>query len=137
MTAPRTLHRADLVARAQLAVLRARIRALEGVQEHPSTRSRFGKIIDLVAAEFEVLREAIISERRDAEPALARHVVMALAQRQLAYSLPRIGRLIGRDHTTVLHGIRRIDALCKADPAFAARLDVLAARIEQQSRSDA
>lgn len=104
--------------------------------EHASTRRSYEAIVTAVAAEFEVRAEIIHSDRQDKKPALARHVAMILAHRLLAYSLPRIGRVAQRDHTTVLHAIRRVEALSAADPAFAARVDALAHRIEQQNRSD-
>lgn len=94
-------------------------------------QARFSEIVDAVAAEFEIRRTSILSDRREFKIALARHVCMALAERTLSYSLPRIGRLVNRDHTTVLHGIRRIRVMCVADPAFAARIDALAARLQQ------
>ena len=52
----------------------------------------------------------ILSARRDARLVRVRHVIMWLAKRFTLHSLPDIGRALGnRDHTTVLHGVRKID----------------------------
>jgi chromosomal replication initiator protein len=47
-----------------------------------------------------------------------RHIAMYLARKLTIRSLPEIGRLFGgRDHTTVLHAVRRIEKLRAEDPA--------------------
>jgi chromosomal replication initiator protein len=51
---------------------------------------------------------------------------MYLARVLTPRSLPEIGqRFSGRDHTTVLHAVRRVGRLIAADPAFAARVEKL------------
>src|SRR5260221_5245737 len=61
--------------------------------------------------------------RRVARP---RQVAMYLARKLTSRSLPEIGRRFGgRDHTTVLHACRRIEALCVEDPTFKQEVDFL------------
>ena len=63
------------------------------------------------------------SARRDRHTVDARHVAMWLARKLTAMSLPQIGRHIGkRDHTTVLHAVRRIDRMLETEAAM--RIDV-------------
>jgi chromosomal replication initiator protein len=51
---------------------------------------------------------------------------MWLAKQLTTRSLPDIGRRFGgRDHTTVLHAVRRIDELRAADPVLARDLETL------------
>jgi chromosomal replication initiator protein len=51
---------------------------------------------------------------------------MWLAKQVTVRSLPDIGRRFGgRDHTTVLHAVRRIDQLKNEDPTIARDVDVL------------
>src|SRR5208282_2515025 len=58
------------------------------------------------------------------------HIAMYLAKELTPRSLPDIGRRIGgRDHTTVLHGVRKIAALIKRDPNLAAEVATIRARI--------
>jgi len=54
----------------------------------------------------------VLSIRRDRNMVQARQVAMWLARRHTALSYPTIGRLIGgRDHTTVMHALRKVDAV--------------------------
>ena len=46
-------------------------------------------------------------------------------------SLPEIGRMFGgRDHTTVMHAIKKVQELCKVDPSFAEHIKVLKKTLE-------
>lgn len=61
--------------------------------------------------------------RRVARP---RQVAMYLARKLTTRSLPEIGRRFGgRDHTTVLHACRRVEALCQEDALFKQEVDFL------------
>ncbi len=81
------------------------------------------------------LRE-LHSARRARRVARPRQVAMYLARELTSRSLPDIGRRFGgRDHTTVLHACRRIEALCKTDPVFQQEVDFLRKVLgRQQSR---
>jgi len=72
-------------------------------------------IIRVVADLSNLTANDIVSHRRDPKSCLARHVAMYLAKKLTAHSFPRIGKLMGgKDHTTVLHGIRRIQSMLDA-----------------------
>lgn len=72
-------------------------------------------------------------QRHDARP---RQVAMYLTRRETGRSLPEIGREFGgRDHTTVLHGIRRVESLLRADAGFAAKVES-ARRLIQMTRRE-
>lgn len=65
------------------------------------------------------LRE-VRSPRRARPLAQARHLIAHLAHRYAGFSLPVIGRALGgRDHTTILHSVRKAASLLDDDPAFA------------------
>lgn len=71
------------------------------------------------------------SKRRTAALAKARHVAMYVVKSVTPRSLPEIGYYFGgRDHTTVLHGVRKIDNLVAADEVFRAEVDGLKAQFE-------
>jgi chromosomal replication initiator protein len=84
-------------------------------------------MIQKAVAEHYSLKQAdLISERRARAVARPRQVAMWLAKQITTRSLPDIGRRFGgRDHTTVLHAVRRIEALKAEDAAIARDLDVL------------
>jgi chromosomal replication initiator protein len=83
--------------------------------------------IQKTVSEHYGLKQAdLISERRARAVARPRQVAMWLAKQITTRSLPDIGRRFGgRDHTTVLHAVRRIESLKAEDPAIARDVDVL------------
>jgi chromosomal replication initiator protein len=57
---------------------------------------------------------------------------MFLAKTLTLRSLPEIGRRFGgRDHTTVLHAVRKIDNLCNNDAALREELDLLKRMLQE------
>jgi len=60
------------------------------------------------------------SARRARQVARPRQVAMYLCKKLTSRSLPEIGRKFGgRDHTTVMHAVRKIDELMAGDQPFA------------------
>lgn len=80
-------------------------------------------IRDIKAATSAVTRisiNEIVSQRRSVPVVRARQIGMALARDLTPSSFPQIGRQFGnRDHTTVLHAVRRIEAERAVDPEIA------------------
>ena len=84
-------------------------------------------IILAVSVEFGVSSIDIRSQRRNVAAVRARHTGMWLARHLTLCSYPEIGRMFGRrDHSTVMHAIKRIDRHMLDDPPFADRLRALA-----------
>lgn len=79
------------------------------------------------AAEFYHLDlRDFISKQRSRRVARPRQIAMYLSRKLTERSLPEIGRRFGgRDHTTVLHACRRVEALCDADPMFRQEVEFL------------
>ena len=68
-----------------------------------------------VCAAYKITRNDMISKRRDKLVVTARHVAQAICKRLTAKSFPEIGRRFGgRDHTTVLHAVRRMQPIIDA-----------------------
>jgi len=60
-----------------------------------------------------------------------RQIAMYLSKQLTSRSLPEIGRRFGgRDHTTVMHGVRRIDELKAVDNQIAEDLELLRRSLE-------
>ena len=79
-----------------------------------------------VAEHYGLQQADMLSERRARAVARPRQAAMWIAKQITTRSLPDIGRRFGgRDHTTVLHAVRRIEELKQDDAALARDLDVL------------
>jgi chromosomal replication initiator protein len=79
-----------------------------------------------VADHFGLKQADLISEARARAVARPRQAAMWLTKQLTTRSLPDIGkRFGGRDHTTVIHAVRRIEALRAADPRLARDLEEL------------
>ena len=79
-----------------------------------------------VAEYFNIRLNDMVSVRRSRVVARPRQVAMYLSKTCTPKSLPEIGRLFGgRDHTTVIHAVKKIEQLCQIDTAFSEHLKVL------------
>ncbi len=127
--------------------IRSNVRELEGALRRVIANYRFtGRAIDLdfakealrdllalqerlvsieniqktVADYFKIRVGDLLSKKRSRSIARPRQFAMALAKELTNHSLPEIGDAFGgRDHTTVLHGCRRIEALRESDKRVA------------------
>ncbi len=79
-----------------------------------------------VAEHFNIRFAEMTSARRARAYARPRQVAMFLSKQLTSRSLPEIGRKFGgRDHTTVMHAVRRIEELKEADPVLAEDIELL------------
>lgn len=89
-------------------------------------------IIRTVSRFYKVTTTEMLSQRRSAYLVRPRHVAMHLAKTLTLKSLPEIGRRMGdRDHTTVLHAVRKIERLLELDERLADEIEVLKLHIRQ------
>jgi chromosomal replication initiator protein len=79
-----------------------------------------------VARHYNVSRADMLSSRRTANVVRPRQIAMYLAKTLTLRSLPEIGRRFGgRDHTTVLHAVRKIETLADTDKALGEEIEIL------------
>ena len=79
-----------------------------------------------VAEHFNIRLSEMTSERRARAVARPRQVAMYLAKQLTTRSLPEIGKKFGgRDHTTVMHAVRKIEELTLTDAALAEDVELL------------
>jgi len=89
-------------------------------------RVKIEDIQKLVASHFNVSRSDILSSRRTANVVRPRQIAMYLSKVLTLRSLPEIGRRFGgRDHTTVLHAVRKIETLATSDGSFSEEIELL------------
>jgi chromosomal replication initiator protein len=115
-----TLAGAALSIEAAEAAIRDLVRARE------PKRVKIEDIQKLVASHFSVSRADILSSRRTANVVRPRQIAMYLSKTLTLRSLPEIGRRFGgRDHTTVLHAVRKIETLVSSDFTLKEELELL------------
>ena len=84
-----------------------------------------------VAAHFNIRTSDMHSARRARSVARPRQVAMYLAKQLTSRSLPEIGRKFGgRDHTTVMHAVKKVDELRERDATFAEDVELLRRMLE-------
>ena len=84
-----------------------------------------------VAEHFNIRLADMHSARRSRSVARPRQVAMYLAKQLTSRSLPEIGRKFGgRDHTTVMHAVKKVDELRDIDSSFAEDVELLKRMLE-------
>lgn len=68
-----------------------------------------GQVFTIVSNYYQIPTEDLLGPRRHKEFVHPRQVMMYLLRNELEYSFPKIGRELGKDHTTVMHGVSKIE----------------------------
>lgn len=85
-------------------------------------------IFDLVCHEFDVTREEIIKPSRKPVFVEPRQVLMYLLYNDTTLSYPDIGELLdGRDHTTIIHGAKKIEVEILSNQELSKRIQLMRA----------
>jgi chromosomal replication initiator protein len=106
---------------------------LRDMQANPDgSRIKIDDILKVVGRHFNVGRTDLLSPRRARSVVVPRQIGMYLAKKMTARSLPEIGRRFGgRDHSTVLHAVRKIEDQIKTDDRLAREVALLIRLVEQ------
>ena len=96
----------------------------------PERRITVDEIQKTVADHFSLKQADLLSERRTRAVARPRQIAMWLCKQHTTRSYPDIGRRFGgRDHTTVLHGVRKIEELMAQDDQIARDVEALTRKL--------
>lgn len=98
----------------------------------PLPRHTFRRIARIVCEHYCVPWEALCNPRRFQHLIEPRHVYFYLCREVGKQSFPRIGRFIGRDHSSVLHGHRKIAERIESDEELAAAIAAMTARFTSE-----
>ncbi len=109
-----------------LTVETAEVAIRDLVRMREPKRVKIEDIQKLVATHYNVSRADILSSRRTANVVRPRQIAMYLSKVLTLRSLPEIGRRFGgRDHTTVLHAVRKIEGLTGTDRTLSEEVELL------------
>jgi chromosomal replication initiator protein DnaA len=97
-------------------------------------RVRIEDIQRIVARHYNVSRQELVSNRRTRVIVKPRQVAMYLSKTMTPRSFPEIGRRFGgRDHTTVLHAVRKIEELISGDNKLSHEIELLKRLINENN----
>ena len=83
-------------------------------------------IINVVAEHFGVKPEDIVSQKRNSEFVQPRQVVMYLCRELTGVSQVNIAKILGKkDHTTVIHGVNKVEAEMQNSEEFRNKIDII------------
>ncbi len=87
-------------------------------------------IIDVVSEHFNVSKENITSKKRNSEYVLPRQIIMYLCRVLTETSLQTIASLLSKkDHTTVIHGVEKIEEKIKTDEDLRNKIEIIKKKI--------
>lgn len=96
----------------------------------PERRITVDEIQKTVAEHFQLKQADLLSDRRNRAVARPRQIAMYLCKQHTTRSYPDIGRRFGgRDHTTVLHGVRKVGELMAQDDQVARDVETLTRKL--------
>jgi chromosomal replication initiator protein len=102
------------------------------VRSRDTRRVRIEDILRIVSRHYKVPRNDLLSSRRSRDVVRPRQIAMYLAKALTSRSLPEIGRRFGgRDHTTVLHSVRKVEQMIKDDGDLAQEIELLKRMLEE------
>jgi chromosomal replication initiator protein len=81
-------------------------------------RTPADRIIEIVCQFYGVDKIDVVGPDRTQHVAMVRHIAMYLARSHFGLSYPELGSVFGRDHSSVIHGVRMIERRIQAQPAF-------------------
>ena len=90
-------------------------RILSEYSGHTQRTYTVSQIKQCVSDYFDIFPEDLMSQKRTKEISYARQLCMYICRTLLDLSYPRIGQEFGRDHTTAMHAINKIEADLKTD----------------------
>lgn len=89
------------------------------------------KIFTVVYKKYNIPKEEILGTKRNKNIALARHVSIYLIRESTGLSLPSIGTIFNRDHTTIMSSVDAIKKKISTDPVFALELKDLQKQVNE------
>ncbi len=118
--------------RQPVTIVSAEITLRDLIGQREPRRVRIEEIQRVVARHYNVSKADLLSARRTRTIVRPRQIAMYLAKVLTPRSLPEIGRRFGgRDHTTVLHAVRKIEGLIQGDMTLADEIELLKRMIDE------
>jgi chromosomal replication initiator protein len=126
-----SLKHKDITVEVAREALRDKLRAIEGLEAEPNGKLTILTIQQAVAKEWGVTVDGLRSKTRTKTLTIPRQIAMYLARELLATQLVEIGNAFGgRDHSTVIHSIDKVQESITGDPDLKTRINRLRGMLE-------
>jgi chromosomal replication initiator protein len=126
-----SLKHKDITVEVAREALRDKLRAIEGLEAEPNGKLTILTIQQAVAKEWGVTVDGLRSKTRTKTLTIPRQIAMYLARELLATQLVEIGNAFGgRDHSTVIHSIDKVQESITVDPDLRTRINRLRGMLE-------
>jgi len=105
--------------------------SLETVLSRSKNRTiKIQEVLDAVSISFDIRIKDLLSPKRNKEIVLPRQIIMYLLRENLHLSFPQIAKALGgRDHTTIMHGYRKMKNLIKEKDTLRHDIDAVKDKI--------
>jgi chromosomal replication initiator protein len=129
-----SLKHKDITVEVAREALRDKLRAIEGLEPDSNGKLTIFTIQQVVAKEWGVTVDGLRSKTRTKTLTIPRQIAMYLARELLATQLVEIGNAFGgRDHSTVIHSIDKVQEAVTHDAELKSRINRLRAMLETSS----
>jgi chromosomal replication initiator protein len=88
------------------------------------------KIFAAVYRKYNIKKEDIVSSKRTKDIANARHITVYVIRQVTDMSLPNIGKIIDRDHSTVISSLETVEKRMAQNPVFRAEMEEMVKEIK-------
>lgn len=124
-----------------IVAIRAKSRLTEGYIDMDMIREVVGEVVgasrsltvemisELIATQFQVSMKELQSKSRKKKLTFPRQIAMYLSRKHTDDSLAEIGKVFNRDHSTVLHSIKKVSNLAVRDTSVNAQVELLSDKI--------
>jgi chromosomal replication initiator protein len=110
--------------------------ALDGLYRAPQAHLSVAYVIDAVARAHDLRAADLTGPRKHQKLTRPRHIAMYLARKYCGASFPELGRDFDRDHSTVQHGVHKVEDLLGSDPDLSTRLRVIEGTLQKALRAN-
>ncbi|MCF0113318.1 MAG: chromosomal replication initiator protein DnaA [Bacilli bacterium] len=102
-------------------------RAISDLSEAKSDKVKLTatKIVATVADYYSLTQSQVMGKIRTANIALARHIAMFLCRTLMSMNYSEIGKMFGKDHTSVMNAVDKVEKLWKTDTSMSLAIDQL------------
>ena len=120
----------DQIKRVDLDAAIEAVQSITGIKS-AATQLSEQKIINVVADYYNLAPTQLVGKVRTGQIALARHIAMYLIRINIDVPLTKIGKSFGgRDHTTVMNGIEKVESMLKTDESLKGVINTLQSKLK-------